>query len=109
MVCKEDAPLLSSSRLFLHLPRVDELPGGDKEKFHIPEDASKRTAGHARSQRLARRPFALLRAGRGAQGAPVGPSALCPACSWGDSVRHADTPRHASPVCSTAGRRLCGL
>ncbi|KAM5303130.1 ATP-binding cassette sub-family A member 13 isoform 2-T2 [Glossophaga mutica] len=40
MVCKEEASFLSSSHLFLHLPRVTELLGDDKEKFNIPEDST---------------------------------------------------------------------
>ncbi|XP_036896967.1 ATP-binding cassette sub-family A member 13 isoform X2 [Sturnira hondurensis] len=40
MVCKEEASFLSSSHLFLHLPRVNELLGDDKEKFNIPKDSS---------------------------------------------------------------------
>lgn len=44
MVCKEEASFLSSSHLFLHLPRVHELLGGDEEKFNIPGDSSKRAA-----------------------------------------------------------------
>ncbi|XP_053782062.1 ATP-binding cassette sub-family A member 13 isoform X8 [Desmodus rotundus] len=40
MVCKEEASFLSSSHLFLHLPRVHELLGGDEEKFNIPGDST---------------------------------------------------------------------
>ncbi|XP_053517395.1 ATP-binding cassette sub-family A member 13 isoform X2 [Artibeus jamaicensis] len=40
MVCKEEASFLSSSHLFLHLPRVNELLGDDKEKFNIPKDST---------------------------------------------------------------------
>ncbi|XP_045684814.1 ATP-binding cassette sub-family A member 13 [Phyllostomus hastatus] len=39
-VCKEEASFLGGSRPLLHLPRVDELLGADKEKFHVPEDAT---------------------------------------------------------------------
>lgn len=40
-VCQEPASLFSGSNSFMNLPQVTELLGGDKEKFNIPEDASK--------------------------------------------------------------------
>lgn len=43
MVCKEQESFLSSSHMFLDLPRVHELMGDDKEKFNIPEGSSKKT------------------------------------------------------------------
>lgn len=42
-VCKEQASFFSGSNSFISLPRVNELLGGDKEKFNIPEDSSKMT------------------------------------------------------------------
>lgn len=47
MVCGEQASLLSDSHTFLNLPRVNELVGDDKDKFNIPEDASKTAAPRA--------------------------------------------------------------
>ncbi|XP_054427288.1 ATP-binding cassette sub-family A member 13 [Pteronotus mesoamericanus] len=40
MVCKEEASFLSTSRLFFHLPGINELMGDDKEKFNIPEGST---------------------------------------------------------------------
>nr|KAF6417721.1 ATP binding cassette subfamily A member 13 [Rousettus aegyptiacus] len=40
MVCKEQEPFFSNSHTFLDLPRVGELLGGDRGKFHIPEDST---------------------------------------------------------------------
>lgn len=48
MVCKEQEPFFSNSHTFLDLPRVGELLGGDRGKFHIPEDSSKDTASDSR-------------------------------------------------------------
>lgn len=42
-LCKEPASFFSTSNSFINLPRVNELLGGDKEKFNIPEDSSKAT------------------------------------------------------------------
>ncbi|XP_077916041.1 ATP-binding cassette sub-family A member 13 [Halichoerus grypus] len=39
-VCKEQASFFSGSNSFISLPRVNELLGGDKEKFNIPEDST---------------------------------------------------------------------
>lgn len=42
-LCKEPASFFSGSNSFINLPRVNELLGGDKERFNIPEDSSKAT------------------------------------------------------------------
>ncbi|XP_006732433.1 ATP-binding cassette sub-family A member 13 [Leptonychotes weddellii] len=39
-VCKEQASFFSGFNSFISLPRVNELLGGDKEKFNIPEDST---------------------------------------------------------------------
>ncbi|XP_045350209.1 ATP-binding cassette sub-family A member 13 [Leopardus geoffroyi] len=39
-LCKEPASFFSTSNSFINLPRVNELLGGDKEKFNIPEDST---------------------------------------------------------------------
>uniref|UniRef100_A0A667GF24 ABC transporter domain-containing protein n=1 Tax=Lynx canadensis TaxID=61383 RepID=A0A667GF24_LYNCA len=39
-ICKEPTSFFSSSNSFINLPRVNELLGGDKEKFNIPEDST---------------------------------------------------------------------
>ncbi|XP_025778776.1 ATP-binding cassette sub-family A member 13 [Puma concolor] len=39
-LCKEPASFFSGSNSFINLPRVNELLGGDKEKFNIPEDST---------------------------------------------------------------------
>uniref|UniRef100_A0A8C7BTF0 ABC transporter domain-containing protein n=1 Tax=Neovison vison TaxID=452646 RepID=A0A8C7BTF0_NEOVI len=39
-VCKDQASFFSGSNSFINLPRINELLGGDKEKFNIPEDST---------------------------------------------------------------------
>uniref|UniRef100_A0A673SY29 ATP binding cassette subfamily A member 13 n=1 Tax=Suricata suricatta TaxID=37032 RepID=A0A673SY29_SURSU len=39
-LCKEPASFFSSSNSFINLPRVNELLGGDKERFNIPKDST---------------------------------------------------------------------
>ncbi|XP_032730825.1 ATP-binding cassette sub-family A member 13 [Lontra canadensis] len=39
-VCKDQASFFSGSNSFIDLPRINELLGGDKEKFNIPEDST---------------------------------------------------------------------
>ncbi|KAF0873265.1 ABCAD protein, partial [Crocuta crocuta] len=39
-LCKEPASFFSGSNSFINLPRVNELLGGDKERFNIPEDST---------------------------------------------------------------------
>lgn len=46
MVCKDQEPFFSNSHTFIDLPRIGELLGGDRGKFHIPEDSSKDTVTH---------------------------------------------------------------
>lgn len=72
-VCREPASLFSGSNSFMNLPRVTELLGGDKEKFNIPEDASKTAAVCVPSGYLGSRPSALLCAERsgGRGGSPA--------------------------------------
>ncbi|XP_051020674.1 ATP-binding cassette sub-family A member 13 [Acomys russatus] len=40
LLCKDQASFLSSSNMFVNLPRVNELLEDDKEKFNIPHDST---------------------------------------------------------------------